>query len=231
MSRVALIDNVSHFETTLGVELTLYPAGLPIRAAAFVIDTVIKLSIFFILVVTFSFMDETGTGLFFVAYFVVDWFYFVIFDVTTAGRPPGKMILGLRTIQADGTPIRIGSSAIRSLLLIVDFLPLFYIAGGICISCTKKFSRLGDLAADTMVVYDNPTVPQTAHRVQKAENLGVTLEQDERLQFLAFQNRFELFSESRQIELSEKLSPLTELRGKSAVDKVLWVAEGIRRLG
>lgn len=224
-----LIDNVKHFETPLGVELTLYPAGLPVRSAAFLIDFIIKITIVLFVGFLLATLGVFGVGLFLIAYFILDWFYFVLWDVVNNGKPPGKMVMGIRTVHADGTPITLAGSVVRSLLLIVDLLPFAYLTGIICIASTKSFSRLGDLAADTMVVYDNPTLKQKARRVQNTKKLSVDLSQDERLNFLAFQNRFELFSRSRQIELCEKLSPLTKLRRDFAVTETLEIAEGIRR--
>lgn len=226
-----LIDNVKHFETPLGVELTLYPAGLPVRSAAFLIDFIIKITILLFVAFMLATLGTFGTGLFLICYFVLDWFYFVLWDVANNGKPPGKMVMGIRTVHADGTPITLAGSVVRSLLLIVDLLPFGYLTGAICIASTRNFSRLGDLAADTMVVHDTPTVKQTARRVLNTRKLSVNLTQDERLNFLAFQNRFELFSRSRQIELCEKLSPLTKSRRDRAVMETLEIAEGIRRTG
>lgn len=224
-----LIDNVKHFETPLGVELTLYPAGLPVRSAAFLIDFIIKITIVMLVGLVLTTLGVFGFGLFLITYFILDWFYFVLWDVVNNGKPPGKMVMGIRTVHADGTPITLAGSVVRSLLLVVDLLPIAYLTGIICIASTKTFSRLGDLAADTMVVHDNPTLKQKARRVHNTKKLTVDLSQDERLNFLAFQNRFELFSRSRQIELCEKLTPLTKLRRDLAVMETLEIAEGIRR--
>ena len=224
-----LIDNVKHFETPLGVELTLYPAGLPVRSAAFLIDFVIKITLLLLFGFVFLTLGRFGMGLFLLAFFVLDWFYFVLWDVVNNGKPPGKMVMGIRTVHADGTPITLAGSVVRSLLLVVDLLPFAYLTGIISIASTKTFSRLGDLAADTMVVHDNPTLKQKARRVHNTKKLSVDLNPDERLNFLAYQNRFELFSRSRQIELSEKLTPLTKKRRDLAVMETLEIAEGIRR--
>lgn len=229
MASSPLIDNVKQYETPLGVELTLYPAGLPVRTAAFTIDFVIKLAIIIFFGVLLSLLGDFGVGLFLVSFFVVDWFYFVFWDVVNNGQPPGKFILGIRTVHADGTPITLAGSVVRTLLLTADFLPLFYIAGILCIASHKHFRRLGDLAAGTMVVYDNPILKHTAHRVNHTRKLAMMIPPDERLNFLAFQNRYAVFSDPRRIELSEKLTPLIKLRGQPAVDEVLGIAEGLRR--
>ena len=224
-----LIDNVKHIETPLGVELDLHPAGLPVRAAAFAIDTTIKFTILAMAGLLLSQLAAFGFGLFLILYFVLDWFYFVIFDLLLQGQPPGKKAMGIRTIHANGTPITLGGSAIRTLLLAVDFLPLMYIAGVVTMSTTSKFNRIGDLAAGTMVVHDRPYQRYDAKRIRQVKKVMVPLMPDERLNILAFQDRVNLFSDERQQELCETLLPLTQVPKRKSVDGVLQIAEGIRR--
>ncbi|MCY4656815.1 MAG: RDD family protein [Gammaproteobacteria bacterium] len=231
MASTALIDNVKQFETPLGVELAHVPAGLPVRAAAFLIDLVIKFMLLIVFAVVLVSIGSFGIGLFLIVFFLLDWFYFVIWDVANNGKPPGKIAMGIRTVHNDGTPISLAGSFVRSVLLIADFLPSFYICGIVSISVTRHFSRLGDLAAGTMVVYDKPKVEHVAKRVDHVHSLPVPLEQNERLNFLDFQDRFDRFSENRQVELCETLYPLTNKKKTESTRVVLGIAEGIRRSG
>jgi len=61
--------------------------------------------------------------------------------------------MGLRVIQWRGTAIGFGQAAVRNLLRIVDALPLVYGVGFAVAGCNRENRRLGDLAADTLVVY------------------------------------------------------------------------------
>jgi hypothetical protein len=70
------------------------------------------------------------------------------------GRTPGKQAAGIRTVGLGGEPVRFIASAIRNMMRLVDFLPVFYLVGSISIVSTSRDQRLGDLAAGTLVTRD-----------------------------------------------------------------------------
>ncbi|MEA3403771.1 MAG: RDD family protein [Armatimonadota bacterium] len=78
--------------------------------------------------------------------------YYMFFELTRSGKSPGKTLTGLRVISTDGAPISAEQSAVRNILRIADWLPIFYAAGVISLLVTARNQRLGDLAAGTMVV-------------------------------------------------------------------------------
>ena len=84
--------------------------------------------------------------------FAINWGYYIVFDLISNGQSPGKRLLNLRVIKEGGYPINFGDSAIRNLVRIVDFLPMFYGIGIVSMMFDKKWRRLGDLAAGTLVV-------------------------------------------------------------------------------
>ena len=223
-----LIDNVARSETPLGVEISLHPAGLPVRGLAFFIDLIVRITLVSCVLYVMSYFGEIGGGISLITIFFVDWFYFVLWDVLNNGKSLGKMAMQIRTVQEDGTSINLGRSMIRTILLVVDFLPVLWVGGIVSIACTKRFSRLGDLAAGTMVVHDSPTERQETKYVVSPKKINVRLVPEERSNFLAFQDRLETFSPERQIELSEVLFPLTQQRGYASVSEVLKIAQGIR---
>ena len=57
-------------------------------------------------------------------------------------------------VGREGEPIGFVTSAIRNIMRIVDFLPVFYAVGVVSIVSTGSDQRLGDLTAGTMVVRD-----------------------------------------------------------------------------
>jgi Tol biopolymer transport system component/uncharacterized RDD family membrane protein YckC len=70
----------------------------------------------------------------------------------TIGQTVGKRLLGLRVVRPDGGRPSIAAIALRTLLRIVDWLPLLYLVGFIAIQATgARRQRLGDLAARTTV--------------------------------------------------------------------------------
>lgn len=88
------------------------------------------------------------------AAFVVIWGYYIIAEMVTDGRSPGKRAVGLRVVREDGLPIALPHSVIRNVVRVIDFLPGVYGVGLIAIMATERTQRLGDLAAGTLVVKD-----------------------------------------------------------------------------
>lgn len=68
-----------------------------------------------------------------------------------SGKTPGKAMLGLTTVAADGSPPGIGRAALRYLVLFVDA-GLLFLPGLIAALASKGHRRLGDMAAGTYVV-------------------------------------------------------------------------------
>ena len=69
------------------------------------------------------------------------------------GRTLGKAVFGLRVVNiADNAPANPGQVVIRTLLRLIDALPLLYLAGFVCAAASKRNARVGDLAARTAVI-------------------------------------------------------------------------------
>ena len=90
------------------------------------------------------------TGLPAIVSFLIGIGYYLVMEATT-GATLGKMALGLRDVRVDGGAISWGESAIRNVLRIVDGL-FIYLVAVILIATSAKRQRLGDRAADTIVV-------------------------------------------------------------------------------
>jgi len=77
-------------------------------------------------------------------------YYFVL--EAWAGQTLGKLLFDLRVRTAAGEKPSIGAVALRTLLRIVDWLPLLYLVGWISTLATgARRQRIGDLAARTMM--------------------------------------------------------------------------------
>lgn len=149
-------------QTPEGVTLEMTLAGLGSRAAASVLDTLIKGAVL-VAVLLFgwfvtSVVNVDGsalvTALISVAAFLLIFVYDIAFETLNSGKTPGKRASGIRVVTIDGGPIRFTTSAIRSIMRVVDFLPGLYFIGIVAIVTTQKNQRLGDLAAATVVVRD-----------------------------------------------------------------------------
>jgi uncharacterized RDD family membrane protein YckC len=78
--------------------------------------------------------------------------YYFVFEATI-GATLGKRWLGLRVVRSDGGEPGVGAIALRTVLRVVDSLPILYLVGLVTMLVTgKRRQRLGDLAAKTTVV-------------------------------------------------------------------------------
>lgn len=87
-----------------------------------------------------------------IAVFVIQWGYFVAFELAWEGQTPGKRALGLRVVDETGGRAAFTKLVIRNLLRVIDFLPMFYGSGILVMLSTGRGQRIGDLAAGTLVV-------------------------------------------------------------------------------
>jgi uncharacterized RDD family membrane protein YckC len=64
----------------------------------------------------------------------------------------GKRLLGLLVVDSVGQPISLRAAVLRNLLRFIDALPCFYLLGGVIMFLMPQRQRIGDLAAQTLVV-------------------------------------------------------------------------------
>ena len=158
-------------QTPESVRFQFVLAGVGSRAAAFLVDTVIRyLSILVIFILAsllgslLPALDPTGIfekfsktwllAIAVLAYGMVDLGYFLFFEALWNGQTPGKRKQGLRVIRSNGQPIGWLESAIRNILRAVDMLVGFYPLGLIVIFFSRNNQRIGDYAAGTVVVVE-----------------------------------------------------------------------------
>jgi uncharacterized RDD family membrane protein YckC len=97
---------------------------------------------------------------------ILGWFvlyagYFAIFEAVWNGQTPGKRVVGLRVIHASGRPISVFEAVLRNVVRIADQMPGIYAVGIIAVFVTERSQRLGDLAAATVVVHEQPVEAST----------------------------------------------------------------------
>jgi len=81
--------------------------------------------------------------------------YHFAFHAFAGGRTPGKRLLGLRVLSADGYPATLTQHVLRTAVWPVDvFVPVPLPLGLIVIACSVRRQRIGDLVAGTLVVHD-----------------------------------------------------------------------------
>lgn len=69
------------------------------------------------------------------------------------GQTLGKRYRDIVVVTADGDDCTWVAAVVRNLLRIVDALPAFYLLGVVVAYVSDEHQRLGDVAADTRVVY------------------------------------------------------------------------------
>ena len=222
-----MLENRAAIETPEGVELLLTPAGPGARILAYLIDGLIRLVIFLVLSLAFSFFGLFGKGMYFLCFFLLEWFYPVFFEVFRQGATPGKKALRLRVLYDNGTPVTFSGSMVRNLLRAVDFLPLLYSLGIVSMLMRRDFKRIGDLAAGTWVVYDFEKPAPPVIQAQGSEVLPYPLDLDEQRALIGFAERSATLSRQRQAELANLLTPLTHLKDDAAVGYLQRVANGL----
>jgi uncharacterized RDD family membrane protein YckC len=94
-----------------------------------------------------------------VAYFVISIGYGIGCEWYWRGQTVGKRVLKLRVMDVQALRLDFSQIVVRNLLRFVDMLPGLYLVGGTACVLSRRFQRLGDLAANTIVVR-NPDVPQ-----------------------------------------------------------------------
>lgn len=198
------------------VPIRLVPAGLGSRFLALITDSFIATAVAVAVGSALTLIPYgVGQALGITAVFIIQWGYHVYFDVKRDGRSPGKRLTNLRVVDGRGLPVTFEQSLLRNIVRVLDFAPLFYGLGGVTCLLDPDRRRLGDLAADTLVIresqpgeflpslgaprqYNSLRTPQVMQRIrrriglqEKEFLLGVCLRLDE----LADEARFDLMQQ------------------------------------
>jgi len=219
-----MLDTYRTVETPEGVEFGLRVAGPAPRALAWLIDCLVRLGVYFVVLMIVGVIGDAAVGAFFLCLFLGEWFYPVLFEVLRHGQTPGKRRLGLTVLQQDGSPVGWTASILRNLVRFADFLPIAYGFGLLSMLASRDFQRLGDFAAGTIVVHGEP--PPSGARVPAAapERPPVPLSLDEQRVVIDFAERLGTWSDARSNEIATLARPLTGTSGSEAVGRLTAIA-------
>ncbi|WP_211825857.1 RDD family protein [Kistimonas asteriae] len=223
-----LLDTTCRVETPESIDLQAEVAGVVPRMLAFALDLLIRFIIFLIVLIAVSLAGRAGEGLFLVVLFLLEWFYPVVFEVYRGGQTPGKKALGLVVVNEDLTPVGLGASVIRNLLRSVDFMPFLYGTGLVSLLLTRRFQRLGDLAAGTLVVYRSEDKVQGELPEGRPLAPSIALSLDDQMAMMSFTRRHTSLSDARQQELADILLGVTHDNKEDSVTRLqgigLWLS-------
>lgn len=220
-----MLDTARRVATPEGVEITLRVAGPVPRALAYTLDLLLRGAVMFALMIAVSALGNFGSAIMLLAAFMLEWLYPVFFEVLSAGATPGKRAMGLIVLNDDGTPVRWPASLTRNLLRAIDFLPFLYFIGFVTMVANRDFKRLGDLAANTLVVYrdEKPAAASIPEASPIAPSIPLTLAEQRTL--LDFSERSNRLTAERAAELAEIVAPLTSGHsGPAAVQQLVGIA-------
>lgn len=155
-------------QSITGVDVELRIAGPGSRSYAFVIDWHIRLLLALAWLIVglllstgrLLFVDggmPRGSGFYFTVVAPAALIYFLyhpVLEIAMHGRTPGKRIAGLRLVSRTGDIPSPGALLVRNVFRILDSMPFAYLVGLVCVVFTEQHVRIGDLAADTLLVWD-----------------------------------------------------------------------------
>ncbi|MBN2489491.1 MAG: RDD family protein [Planctomycetes bacterium] len=160
------IDTLARIETPESAWLTFRLAGPWTRMVAYGFDFLLRLLVLAAIGLVFGFLaglfGAAPLGLLLLGFFALEWGYAWFFEAFWDGKTPGKHVMQIRVVKTSGSPIGFYDAMLRNLLRAADVLPPIGVLGpsvgtygvglGVMLA-TRRFQRLGDLVAGTMVVH------------------------------------------------------------------------------
>ena len=229
------LDTLQSNELAEGVEIHLRIAGPYVRVLAYLMDLGIRIGVCIAAYLVVALMGiiigvTVAKGLNMLILFFLMFFYYIVFEAGKRGATPGKRMMGLRVVDTSGAPISYGQAFIRNMLRFADGMPFFsYGFGLLSTLLTQRFQRLGDLLANTVVVYDRLPKMQVASLPPALESRApsVPLTREEQAAIMGFGERGGVWSEARRVELADHVKELTGATGQTGMTRLLGIAHWI----
>jgi uncharacterized RDD family membrane protein YckC len=148
--------NTLYIKTPEGITFALPLAGPVSRFLAWMIDfacisvimVVVNMGIQFAAIVSLDFAQAAAI----LSYFLVSVGYAILCEWYYQGQTVGKRLMSVRVMDIQGLRLQFSQIVIRNLLRFIDSLPACYLVGGLSCLLSPKSQRLGDLAANTIVI-------------------------------------------------------------------------------
>jgi uncharacterized RDD family membrane protein YckC len=163
-------------DSVTGVDVSLAVAGTGARSLAFLIDLIIRtiLVVAWYVVATLIYngawslsapSDPDSTWYLYVALppTLIYALYHLTLEIGMRGRTPGKRMVGIRIVTRNGAAPPLAAHVVRNVFRLVDGFPVGYGVGLVTSVISKDHVRVGDLAAGTLLVYENPEPLGTRH--------------------------------------------------------------------
>jgi uncharacterized RDD family membrane protein YckC len=148
--------NTLVIRTPEGVSFPLHLAGPTTRSVAWFVDfaciLLIQNIISYSLILFKLISPALSQAISIVLYFSLNIAYAILLEWFWDGKTLGKKLCGLRVVDAEGLKLTFPQVVMRNLMRSIDIIPMFFLTGGVACLLTRKYQRLGDLAAQTVVV-------------------------------------------------------------------------------
>ncbi len=154
------------------VTITLPLAGVGTRLLAALLDAAVMLGIIFVALIVIALVGSlialqphslaagsvlSAFALLFLFGFVFA--YYAGLELLWDGQTVGKRALKLRVLRDNGTPVDTAAVLARTVVRLVDFLPVGYLVGLVSMVVDGRARRLGDIVGGTIVVREGDSAP------------------------------------------------------------------------
>lgn len=144
--------------------LTFRLAGIGSRALAHFIDVLIVITLVGAIAIAVQLSlgrvdSQVSNGIQVMTAILGPFAYFILLEGLWNGQTVGKKAMKIRVRMLDGTPVRFWAALGRNLLRPADLLPLWYFAGLLTMFTNPRSQRIGDLVANTIVIYELRALP------------------------------------------------------------------------
>lgn len=227
-----VLDTRYQVETPEGIDLHAQVAGPVPRILAYLMDVMLRGVVLFALSLVLYAAGNAGAGLLLVLAFLLEWFYPVLFEVYAGGQTPGKKAMQLTVVNDDLTPVNWSTSMVRNLLRAADFCPFAYFLGLLCMTLSRHFQRLGDLAAGTLVIHQEQEMACLSLPDIPPRTPPVPLSLEDQVAVISFTQRHQQLTRSRQQELAAIVQDLMQSDREHVVEHLqgmgCWLLRGQR---
>lgn len=231
------IDTAIQIVTPENISFRYEVAGPFRRLPAFLIDLGLRAVVLVGCAIAFGIFgigSEFLTAALFVLWFVLEWFYGALLETYWNGQTVGKRMIGIRVLSQDGQPINGLQGVMRNVLRGADLMPIIPTVafgfdslmgiptGLFCLIvpiCTRRYQRLGDIVAGTIVIVEERAWSPTSMKVedpripQLAALLPISLQISNKMMSAigAFVERRKYLSPGRRHEIARHVAkPLLE---------------------
>ncbi len=102
-------------------------------------------------------------------YFFLSFSYAIITEWYWHGQTIGKRVFKLKVMDVQGLRLQFSQVVIRNVLRVIDILPLSYMVGGLSCFFSGKGQRIGDIAANTIVIRTPKIVQPELEQIQSGK--------------------------------------------------------------